>query len=362
MTKLMNSSICTTRVDHPSAWKGSDFSSADEYAFDLGPRHYDAFDKALSKIREQGLTLDDIEKVNFEVPEIANDIATIFDQIQNGYGFVLVRGFPLDRYTEEELGLIYWGIGTHMGTGVSQSVMGDRLGHVMDFSADNPNARAYRNKQTLSMHTDLSEIVSLLSLSTAKSGGLSQFSSLITIHNEIVENYPEYLEPLYRGFPYYRAGEEGLGEEPVTPWNVPVFSYQEGLISGRLVRAFLENGLEIRGREKTELEAAALDYVDEVANRPDVRLEFLIQPGEAFFQNNYVVLHGRTEFEDDVGAGIRRHLLRLWLDVTNGRPAPKEMNIFEGAGIARYEGKTPTGEGDAYKALVKGKPVLEPVS
>jgi hypothetical protein len=43
MTELMNSSICMTRVDHPSAWKGSDFSSADEYAFDLGPRHYDAF-------------------------------------------------------------------------------------------------------------------------------------------------------------------------------------------------------------------------------------------------------------------------------------------------------------------------------
>ena len=153
-----------------------------------------------------------------------------------------------------------------MGTGVSQSVMGDRLGHVMDFSADNPNARAYRNKQTLSMHTDLSEIVSLLSLSTAKSGGLSQFSSLITVHNEIVENHPEYLEPLYRGFPYYRAGEEGPDEEPVTSWNVPVFSYQEGLISGRFIRAFLEHGLEILGREKTELETAALDYVDAVAN------------------------------------------------------------------------------------------------
>ena len=151
MTELMNSSICMTRIDHPSAWKGSYFSSADQYAFDLGPRHYGAFDKVLSNVRQQGLTLDDIKKEHFEVPEIADDIATIFDQIQNGYGFVLVRGFPLDRYTEEELGLIYWGIGTHMGTGVSQSVMGDRLGHVMDFSADNPNARAYRNKQTLSM-------------------------------------------------------------------------------------------------------------------------------------------------------------------------------------------------------------------
>ena len=75
-----------------------------------------------------------------------------------------------------------------------------------------------------------------------------------------------------------------------------------------------------------------------------------------------MVLHGRTEFEDDVGAGIRRHLLRLWLDVPNGRPVPKEMHFFEGAGITRREGKTPTGEGDAYKALVKEKPVLESVS
>jgi hypothetical protein len=105
-----------------------------------------------------------------------------------------------------------------------------------------------------------------------------------------------------------------------------------------------------------------LDYVDEVANRADVRLEFLIEPGEAVFQNNYVVLHGRTAFEDDVEGGIRRHLLRLWLDVPNGRPARKEMHFFEGAGIPRHQGKTPTGEGDAYKALVKGDRVLEPVS
>ena len=49
MTELMNSSICMTRVDHPSAWKGCDFPSADEYAFDLGPRHYDAFAKAQVK-------------------------------------------------------------------------------------------------------------------------------------------------------------------------------------------------------------------------------------------------------------------------------------------------------------------------
>ena len=54
--------ICRQPVDHPSAWKASDFSSPDDYAFDLEPRHYQAFDKALEAIHRQKLTLDDVER------------------------------------------------------------------------------------------------------------------------------------------------------------------------------------------------------------------------------------------------------------------------------------------------------------
>lgn len=345
--------ICRQHIAHASAWKASDFASPDDYAFDLGPRHFAAFDAALKEIHRQGLTLDDVEKEHFAVPDIADDIAQLFAELQTGRGFVLIRGFPLERYSEEELGLIYWGIGTHMGTGVSQSVMGDRLGHVMDHSQNDPNARAYRNKQDLSLHTDLSEIVSLFSLATAKSGGLSQFASVVTIHNEILKNHPEYLEPLYEGFRYYRAGEEGPGEDPVTPWNVPVLAYKEGLISARYVRSYLENGAEVLGQPLSELQRRALDYFDEVACREDVMLEFLIEPGQAVFQNNYVVLHARSAFEDDIAAGHRRHLLRLWLDVPNGRPAPKEMHLHSGPGIMKQADKRPSGEGDAYKALLE---------
>lgn len=344
--------ICRSIINHPSAWKASDFSAPDDYAFDLNARHYAAFDDALLRIRKQGLTLGEVEREHFEVPEIAGDIAGLFDEIQNGRGFVLIRGFPIDRYSEEELGLIYWGIGTHMGTGVSQSVMGDRLGHVMDHSHNDPNARAYRNKQDLSLHTDLSEIVSLLSLAAAKSGGLSQFASVVTIHNEILKTHPEYLEPLYEGFRYYRAGEEGPGEDPVTPWNVPVLACQNGLVSARYVRSYLENGAEVIGEPLSELQRRALDFFDETAKREDIMLEFLIEPGQAVFQNNYVVLHARSAFEDDVDAGIRRHLLRLWLDVPNGRPAPREMHLHSGPGIVQQADKRPSGEGDAYKALL----------
>ena len=346
--------ICRTPIDHPSAWRSSDFASRDEFAIDLGLRHLQAFERALEGIRAAGLGLDDIDRRHFEVLEIAGDIAAWFDEVQHGRGFVYLRGFPVDRFSVDEIGMIYWGIGTHMGVGVSQSVLGDRLGHVMDFSADDPNARAYRNKQELDLHTDLSEIVAMLSLSKAKTGGLNQFCSTVTVHNEILANRPEYLEPLYRGFPYHRAGEEAPGEAPVTPWTVPVYSYLEGKLSARCVRGYITRGMAILDREMDALELAALDYLDEVARRPDVMLEFVLEPGEAMFYNNYLVMHARTAFEDDVEAGFRRHLLRLWLDVPGGRPAPKEMHIHSTAGIARQEGKTPTGEGDAYKAILSG--------
>ena len=106
------------------------------------------------------------------------------------------------------------------------------------------------------------------------------------------------------------------------------------------------------GPQGTFSEQAALDYVDEVARRPDVMLEFTLEPGEAMFYNNFLVMHARTAFEDDRAAGIRRHLLRLWLDVPEGRPAPKEMHIHATPGIARQQDKRPTGEGDAYKTLL----------
>ena len=192
-------------IDHPSAWRGSDFDSPDDFAIDPGPRHLRAFERALERIRADRLELNDVERRHFEVPDIAGDIAAWFEEVQHGRGFVFLRGFPVDEWSEDEIGIIYWGIGTHMGVGVSQSVLGDRLGHVMDFSKGNPNARAYRNKQALGLHTDLSEIVAMLSLSQARTGGLSRFCSAVTLHNEILANHPEYLEPLYRGFPCYRA-------------------------------------------------------------------------------------------------------------------------------------------------------------
>jgi alpha-ketoglutarate-dependent taurine dioxygenase len=68
---------------------------------------------------------------------------------------------------------------------------------------------------------------------------------------------------------------------------------------------------------------AACDYFDELSNRPDLRLEFMLEPGEMMIWNNFTTLHARKAFEDK--AERTRHLLRLWLNVPQGRPVVPEV-------------------------------------
>jgi hypothetical protein len=62
--------------------------------------------------------------------------------------------------------------------------------------------------------------------------------------------------------------------------------------------------------------------------------------------NNYVVLHGRTAFEDGEAAGIKRHLIHLWLTVDPPRPVVPEIAVYaserEGVGIPPRAGQVPS--------------------
>jgi len=334
-------------IDHPSAWKASDFKGAYDHAYDLTPRRLAAFDRALAAIRAAGLTLNGVAREHFELPEIADELAALREAVVNGRGFVVIRGFPIDRYAPDDIELIYWGLGTHFGIGQSQSVLGDRLGHVVDMTRSDPHARAYRNKQTLTLHTDLCDIVAMLSLQTSASGGVSLFASALAVHNEILKSRPEHLPFLYRGAPYHRRGEEMPGQLPWTPHDVPVLSHRQGIVSCRYVREYLLPGAEAAGRPLTPAQIAALDCFDAIANRDDVCLRFIIEPGTAIFFNNWTVLHGRTAFEDGDDPKHRRHLLRLWLEVPGARPVVPETAVYETVGIAPQAGKAPSYAGIA---------------
>ena len=332
--------VCRTPIDHPSTWKVPDFKSAADYTIELTEAHLQDIEHAILRIKNAGLGLDDLQREHFEFPALQPVIDEIRREISDGRGFVVLRRLPVEDYSKDELGMIFWGIGTHLGRGLSQSVLGDRLGHVKDFSREDPLARAYRNKQELSPHTDSADLVGLMCLRDAQSGGVSRLTSAVTVHNVMLENYPEALERLYQGYVFHRRGEEQPGELPYTPYRVPVFSNIGGSISARYVRTYVEAGEAAAGRPMDEAELSVLDRFEEVTKRPELMLEFTLQPGEMYFINNYTILHARTAFDDgNAEEDQRRHLLRLWLEVPEMRPVHPHIRKN---GIAAVPGRTPS--------------------
>ena len=170
------------------------------------------------------------------------------------------------------------------------------------------------------------------------------YSSALAVHNAILDEKPEYLGPLYRGFRYHRFGEEGPGQAPVTDHHVPVLSEREGSVSCRYVAGYIYMAYEELGEELSAFERDALSYFDDVALRPDHMLEFQMEPGQLLVCNNLTTLHARRGFDDPPGAGDGRLLLRLWLTAHEGdrRPVEDAIEIYRTNGIRPREDRTDT--------------------
>ena len=339
------------RINHPSAWTGASIGGKEAFVFDLGSRHLAAFERAIEIVRARGLGLDDVARGDFPLDSIAEDVGALKSALDDGHGLAVVRGFPVGHWAAEDVELMYWGLGCHLGTAASQSVMGDRLGHVTDVSDVDPNARAYRSRRELSLHNDFGNYHGMLSLSVALHGGESRFASSLAVHNAMLAETPHHLPRLYAGWPLYRLGEEAEGELPYTAHHVPVYSVCEGWLSCRYMRGFIEAGATLRGQPLEETDVAALDGLDEIAHRDEVMVEFLLEPGEAAFYNNLVVMHARAAFENGPSADARRHLLRLWLYADGARPVVPEIEVFDSPGIPPQPGRSPSGEGEVLTKL-----------
>lgn len=319
-----------TPITARSAWRPADFPDPAACAVPLSARHLAAFDEALDRTRAHRGSPEAMAPEDFALAAIAPDVAAWRDEVLDGRGFVLLRGLGGGRYSPDELAAIFWGLGGHLGRAVSQSPMGDRIGHVTDVGGRDRRERAYRSSRELTMHTDRCDVIGMLCLTPARRGGVSGYSSAHTIYNEILTTRPALLEPLFTGFRYHRRGEQLPGEPEVTPAPVPVLSEEDGELSVVFLRAYMEMAAQELGTPLPAELVAALDYFEEVAARPDVRLEFTMQPGEAIFFNNCTMLHNRTAFEDDADPARKRHLLRLWLMLDGRRPLAPAVHAYKG--------------------------------
>ena len=233
----------------------------------------------------------------------------------NGRGFARIATLDADRYDDDDLTLLYWGIGLHLGEPWAQNKHGHVLGDVTDQgkTIDDPTVRGNElGGIALDYHTDGSDLVGLLCLRTARTGGLSCVANAVAIHNHLVRESPDLAAALYEPLPYDTRGEQAEGASAF--YSVPGFTEHEGRLFVRFIPQYILASQ--RHPDAPRLSPTAREAIAEVsalANDPDFNVYMDLQPGEMQFINNYHVLHGRTAYEDDVAQGYKRHLKRLWL-------------------------------------------------
>lgn len=329
----------------PARWTAADFPNGKaDVTVDIPAAGLAVLEDAARDMLASGRPLESFSRADLPLPGLAESLEAVSRTIDRGRGIVILRRFPVADRPLAEVEAMFWAVGRHLGDPVSQSVMGDRLGHITDVSDTDPDARAYRANWELSLHTDLSDIVSFLCVRPAAEGGISRFASALALHDAMAERHPDLLDILYRGFRWHRLGEQAAGEAPITEHRIPHFSECDGLLSCRYIRNYIREAAHELG-ELSAKEVEALDTFDALARSPEFRFEAMLEPGEAVIMNNYTVLHARSAFRDGPDRARRRLLLRLWMASRTPRPTRPEIEIYGAGrvgGIAKREGAVPS--------------------
>jgi hypothetical protein len=312
-------------ITGPSAWIGAEMKTREaEWTYRLSPLEVAEIEAAVKSVRARGFDLADIRREDFPLPTLGPVLDRLRGDVVNGRGFVLLRGMPVDGSVEDSA-IAYWGVGAYFGSARSQNHKGHLLGHVYDLgqglSAENPTIRAYATAEGQRFHIDRADLVALLCLRRAKSGGASAIISSMTLHNVMAVRRPDLLERLYRPFPTDRRGEVPDGKGPW--YEAPVFNPYAGNVSVLYSRMHI--GSSQRHPDAPRLapeDFEALDMLQDLANDPELRLDMNFMPGDVQILHNHTILHARSAYEDWAEVERKRHLLRLWLCPPDARPLP----------------------------------------
>jgi hypothetical protein len=313
-------------VKGPSAWIGSDMRNREaEWSYRLSPADIAEIEAAVSHVRARGLDVAEIHREDFPLPRLGPALERICGEVIDGRGFALVRGLPVEGRSIADNATAYWGIGSYFGSARSQNAKGHLLGHVYDLgqglSATNPHLRSYATAERQNFHIDRCDVVALLCLRRAKSGGLSTIVSSMAVHNAMAERRPDLLERLYRPFPVDRRGEVPEGKAPF--YEAPVFNAHGGHVSVLYSRLHIGSAQRFpEARRLTAEDIEALDMLTQLADDPELRLNMNFMPGDIQFLHNHTILHARSGYEDWPEAERKRHLLRLWLAPAGARKLP----------------------------------------
>jgi len=311
------------QIHGPSAWYGPEMIARTDWIYALSEMEIAEIERAVGNLNNRTIEPAKLSPGDFPLPSFGQKLQALLHEVLEGPGFVLIRGLPVETWTERESSIAFLGIGAYLGALRPQNAAGHLLGHVRDLglASDDPNVRIYQTRERQTFHTDSCDVVGLLCLATSRSGGLSSLVSSVSIFNEMWQRRPDLARVLFEPIETDRRGEVPPGQKPY--FRIPVFNWHAGLLSAIYQRQYIESARRFPDVPPlTPEQIEALDLFDNLANDPELHFMMELRRGDIQLVHNHTLLHDRTAFEDWPEPERKRHLLRLWLAPLQARPLP----------------------------------------
>lgn len=326
-------------IDDSSAWYGPKVADRAQWVEPLTPHELAEIEFASQRLAQPEIDWQTLRQDDFPLPGLEKRLSGLLHEILEGRGFVLLRGLPVEQWGRRLSAIAFLGLGLHLGNLRSQNRHGHLLGHVKDLglTSQDPNVRIYQTRERQNYHTDSCDVVGLLCLHSAKSGGLSSLVSSVTIFNQMRKRRPDLARVLFERIETDRRGEIPDDQKPF--FCIPVFNWYAGLLSTVYQRSYIQSARrfpEVPPLTPEQIEA--LDLFDQLANDPALHFQMELQTGDIQLVHNHTLLHDRTAFEDWPEPECKRHLLRLWLAPEKARPLPPVFTERYGSVIPGQRG------------------------
>ncbi|MDQ2137656.1 TauD/TfdA family dioxygenase [Alcaligenaceae bacterium B3P038] len=317
----------------PQAWLAADLDQDRSWVHRLSADAVAGVEAALAAAKQVAKPMLEMTADDFPLNAAARDaLARAFDATQGRFGLCLLKGFPVERWTEDEAKLVYWGIGLHVGVARTQNRASNVMTDVRNEggSYKTKNGRGYNTNAGLDFHMDSCDVVALLCLQTAKSGGESKIVSSMALRDAIARERPDLIPVLQSAYFHSYQGTQDPAQPPF--YRCPILGSDDTYFSFRTNRkntTAAQRDFDDVPR-LSDAQSEALDLLDTLMPDPTYCFSMWLERGDLQLLNNYVILHSRTNFEDHDEPERRRHLLRLWLAIPGSQPLPPEWREYYG--------------------------------
>ena len=310
----------------PVPWSAAEAKDDTSWVQHLSAEEVAGFDAALAHAKALDRPLLEMVPEDFPLTAAARGaLKRAVDATQGRWGMCLLKGFPVDRWNEDDTRLAYWGMGLHTGVARTQNRASDILNDVRNVGSvyKTTNGRGYNTNASLDFHMDSCDVVGLLCRRAARHGGESKVVSSMAVFDEMRRQRPDLAETL-RG-PFYFSYQGA--QDPAQPsyYCCPIIGNHPDCFAMRTNR---KNIVAAQADfddvpRLTALQSEALDLLDELMPDPRFCFSMSLEPGDLQLLNNYVTIHSRTSFDDYEEPDMKRHLLRLWLGIPTAQPLPE---------------------------------------